>query len=107
MVAATRAHSLALVECLVVEHLLAVGTTRPQVRRVLLAPAAEGQLDRHQPCLRRQASIAAAPIETPDASAPPISRRRSSAPGASDDSSSAATRSLAASRSSKRNEGWK
>ena len=80
MVAAARADALVLLELLVVEHLPAVGTARPQVRRVRLAATAEGQLDRHrQPRLelgprggRSQASIAAPAIDTPPAIAPPM-----------------------------------
>src|SRR4051812_3343462 len=103
----TRADALVLVQRLVVEHLLAVGTARPQICRVLLASTAEWQLDRHQPCLRRHANIAAAPIETPDASAPPISRRRSTTTAPCGACSSAAACSWAARRSSNRNDGWK
>ena len=77
MMAAAWADAVALVEGLVVEHLLAVGALGPEILGVLLIATRERKLDRHQVCLRRQASIAAAPIDSPDASAPPMSNLRS------------------------------
>src|SRR6476646_2089695 len=82
MVSATRADALVLVELLVVEHLLAAGTLRPQVGRMRLATTTEWQLDRHQVRTLRQANTAAPAMDMPDAmAAPPISKLRSGSRG--------------------------
>ena len=85
VVAAPRADAQVLLELLVVEHLAAAGTLRPQVGRVGVAAWTEGQPDGHQMSRSlarhpRQTTRAAPAMDiasdTPEAMAPPARRPR-------------------------------